>query len=85
VLCVYIIRFLDGLTGATRRNLQTRPKILKNLFEHQINQSQRKTSPNKVFLVRLKSVTEPKHRIGNSKKTGLKLNSKSLNLKKKSV
>jgi hypothetical protein len=37
----FIIRLLDGSEGATRRNLQNRPKILKNILEHQINQSER--------------------------------------------
>jgi hypothetical protein len=33
--------------GATLQNLQTRPKILKKLSEHQINQSERKFSQKK--------------------------------------
>jgi hypothetical protein len=33
--------------GATRRNLQAQPKILKKLSEHQINQSERKLSQKK--------------------------------------
>jgi hypothetical protein len=37
--------------GATRRNLRARHKILKKLSKHQINQSERKFSKNKVFLV----------------------------------
>jgi hypothetical protein len=34
----FIIRLLEASKGATRRNLQTRPKILKKLLEYQINQ-----------------------------------------------
>jgi hypothetical protein len=37
--------------GATRRNLQARPKILKKLLKHQINQSERKISQKKIYLV----------------------------------
>jgi hypothetical protein len=36
-----IIRLFDASKGAIRRNLQTRPKIVKNLLKHQINQSER--------------------------------------------
>jgi hypothetical protein len=36
---------------STRRNLQARPKILKKISEHQINQSERNFSQNKVCLV----------------------------------
>jgi hypothetical protein len=49
--------------GATRRNLQTRPKILEKLSEHQINQSERKCSQ-KNYVSYIKSVKEPKFRIG---------------------
>jgi hypothetical protein len=37
--------------GATRQNLRARPKILKKILEHQINQSKRKFSQRKVCLV----------------------------------
>jgi hypothetical protein len=47
----------------TRRNLQTRLKIIKNLSEHQINQSKRKCSL-KNYVSYLKSVKEPKIRMG---------------------
>jgi hypothetical protein len=43
----FIIRLLDGSKEATRRNLQARPKILNKLLEHQINQSERKSSQKK--------------------------------------
>jgi hypothetical protein len=35
--------------GPTRRNLQARPKILKKLSEHQINQSERKFPKKSMF------------------------------------
>jgi hypothetical protein len=35
--------------GATRRNLQAQPKILKKNLEHQINQSEQKTSQKSMF------------------------------------
>jgi hypothetical protein len=38
---------VDDLKSVTRRNLRTRPKILKNLLGHQINQSERKASQKK--------------------------------------
>jgi hypothetical protein len=37
--------------GATRRNLQDIPKILKKLLKHQINQSERNFFQKKVCLV----------------------------------
>jgi hypothetical protein len=37
--------------GATRGNLRARPKILKKISEHQINQSKRKFSQKKVCVV----------------------------------
>jgi hypothetical protein len=40
--------------GATRRNLQTQPKILKKLSEHQIYQSKRKFSLKKLCFVTYK-------------------------------
>jgi hypothetical protein len=48
--------------GATRRNLQAQPKILKKLSEHQIYQSKRKFSQKKYVF--LKSEKEPKNRMG---------------------
>jgi hypothetical protein len=45
--------------GATRRNFQAQPKILKKLSENQINQSERKFAQKKNFQY-LKSVKEPK-------------------------
>jgi hypothetical protein len=50
-------------TGATRRNLQAQPKILKKLPEHQIYQSKRKFSQKKDVEF-LKSVKEAKIRMG---------------------
>jgi hypothetical protein len=49
--------------GATRRNFQAQPKILKKLLEHQIYQSERKFSQ-KNYVSFLKSVKEPKILIG---------------------
>jgi hypothetical protein len=49
--------------GATRRNLQAQPKILKKLSEHLIYQSERKFSQ-KNYASYLKSVKEPKIRMG---------------------
>jgi hypothetical protein len=37
--------------GATQRNLRVQFKILKKISEHQINQSERKSSQKKVFKV----------------------------------
>jgi uncharacterized Zn finger protein (UPF0148 family) len=48
--------------GATRRNLQTQPKILKKSAKHQIYQSERKFSQ-KNHVSYLKSVKERKIRI----------------------
>jgi hypothetical protein len=48
--------------GATRRNLQVQPKILKKLLEHQINQSKRKNFQKK-YVWYLKSVKEPNIRM----------------------
>jgi uncharacterized Zn finger protein (UPF0148 family) len=49
--------------GATRRNLQAQPKILKKSSEHQIYQSKRNFSQKK-YVEYLKSVMEPKIRMG---------------------
>jgi hypothetical protein len=49
--------------GATRRNLQAQPKILKKSSNHQNYQSERKFSQ-KNYVSYLKSVKEPKIRIG---------------------
>jgi hypothetical protein len=49
--------------GATRRNLQAQPEILKKLPEHQIYQSKRKCSQKK-YVKFFKSVKEPKIRMG---------------------
>jgi hypothetical protein len=49
--------------GATRRNLQAQPKILKKLQEHQIYQSEQKFSQKK-YVSYLNSLKEPKIRIG---------------------
>jgi hypothetical protein len=48
---------------ATLRNLQAQPKILKKSSKHQIYQSERNFSQ-KYFVSYLKSVKEPKIRIG---------------------
>jgi hypothetical protein len=39
---------------ATRRNVKARPKIIKKLSEHQINQSKRKFSQKKIMFGTLK-------------------------------
>jgi hypothetical protein len=49
--------------GVSRRNLQAQPKILKNPSKHQIYQSERIFSQ-KNYVSNLKSVKEPKIRIG---------------------
>jgi hypothetical protein len=49
--------------GATRRNLQAQPNMLKKLSEHQVNQSEQKFSQ-KNYVSYLKSVKEPKIRVG---------------------
>jgi hypothetical protein len=76
---------------ATRRNLQAQPKILKKLPENQIYQSKRKFSP-KNYVSYLKSVKEPKFRMGATRRNmlwepeksiGLKLSSENLKLKGK--
>jgi hypothetical protein len=48
--------------GATRRNLQAQPKILKKLLKHQINHSDRSFSQKKYIYYR-KRVEEPKIRM----------------------
>jgi hypothetical protein len=48
--------------GATRRNFQAQPKMLKKISEHQINQSERKLSQIN-YNSYLKSVKEPKCKI----------------------
>jgi hypothetical protein len=53
--------------GATRRNLETQPKILKKLSEHQIYQSKR-LFPQKNYVSNFKSVKEPKMRMGASRR-----------------
>jgi hypothetical protein len=89
----FIIRLLASSKRATRQNLQTIPKILKKLLEHQINQSQQKSSPKKVCIVPQKC-KKAKTSYGSystefdseaSKITGLNLNSKNLYLKKRNV
>jgi hypothetical protein len=83
----FIIRLLDGLKRATRRNFQTRPKILKKILEHQINQSERKPFQKK-YIWYLKSQNFGwgiPDGIWPGKTIGLKVNSKNLNLKRKSV
>jgi hypothetical protein len=78
---------------ATRRNLRARPKILKKISEHQINQSKRKFSQKKVCLVP-EMCTGAKNSYegyptelapGTQKTIGLKLRSENLNLKRRSV
>jgi hypothetical protein len=49
--------------GATLRNLQAQPQILKKLLEHQINQSEQKISQKNYFSY-LKSVKKAKTRMG---------------------
>jgi hypothetical protein len=49
--------------GATRRNLQTQPKIPKKSSKHQINHSERKF-PQKNYVSCLKSEKQPKTRMG---------------------
>jgi hypothetical protein len=53
--------------GATRWNLQAHPKILKKLSEHQIYQSKREFSLKNYFSY-LKSVKEPKTRMGDTRR-----------------
>jgi hypothetical protein len=54
--------------GATRRNFQAQPKILKKLSKPQINSSERKFSQ-KNYVSYLKSVKEPKIRPAGAQKT----------------
>jgi hypothetical protein len=55
----HIIKYFKYLKGTTKRNLETLPKIINKLSEHQINQSERKLSQKSLF-----SVNEPKIREG---------------------
>jgi hypothetical protein len=48
--------------GATRRNLQAQPKLLKKISEHQIDKSEQKISSENYFSY-LKSAKEPKMRM----------------------
>jgi hypothetical protein len=61
---LYIIKLLGSSKEATRQNLQTRPKILKNLLEHHINQSERKSFQKRVF----STLVEPKLRMGDPRR-----------------
>jgi hypothetical protein len=77
--------------GATRRNLQALPKILKKIIEPQIYQSKRKFSQKKVCLIPQKCKGAKnsyggyptEFAPGASKAIGLKLSSENLNLKRK--
>jgi ABC-type oligopeptide transport system ATPase subunit len=51
--------------GATRRNLQAQPKILKKLSDHQIYQTKKKIFLKKNYVSYLESVKEPKNSYGN--------------------
>jgi hypothetical protein len=53
--------------GASRSNLQAQPKILKKSSKHQIYQSERKCYQ-KNYVSYLKSVKEPKIRIGDTRR-----------------
>jgi hypothetical protein len=46
-----VLKTLNIYIEATRQNLQARPQIMKKLPKHQINQSKRKSSQNKEYLV----------------------------------
>jgi hypothetical protein len=56
---------------ATRRNLLAHSKMLKKIVEHQINQSEQKSSQ-KNYVYNLKSENEPKIRIGATRRNLLR-------------